>query len=81
MTGYIVYSSLGSFFIPLIMILFLYFKIFLTQRQMMAKKKKKVMICENLFKISFLSFPRRAAPSAMWTRLDLWRMGSLQMPV
>jgi len=40
--GYIVYSSLGSFFIPLIMILFLYFKIFLTQRQMMAKKKKKL---------------------------------------
>lgn len=36
------YSSLGSFFIPLILILFLYFKIFLTQRQMMAKKKKKV---------------------------------------
>ena len=48
-TGYIVYSSLGSFFIPLIMILFLYFKIFLTQRQMMAKKKKKVMICENFW--------------------------------
>merc|ERR1711974_559351 len=40
--GYIVYSSLGSFFIPLILILFLYFKIFLTQRQMMAKKKKKL---------------------------------------
>ena len=38
------YSSLGSFFIPLFLILFLYFKIFLTQRQMMAKKKKKVKI-------------------------------------
>ena len=39
--GYVVYSSLGSFFIPLFLILFLYFKIFITQRQMMAKKKKK----------------------------------------
>ena len=35
----------------------------------------------ELLRISILSFPRRAAPSAMWTRLDLWRMGSLQMPV
>ena len=74
------YSSLGSFFIPLILILFLYFKIFLTQRQMMAKKKKKVTIREKIdnLTISSLSCPKRVVASATWTRLGLWRTGSLR---
>jgi len=37
--GYIMYSSFGSFFIPLFLILFLYFKIFLTQSKMANKRK------------------------------------------
>lgn len=38
--GYIVYSSLGSFFIPLILIVFLYFKIFTTQQKVASRRKQ-----------------------------------------
>jgi len=37
--AYIVYSSLGSFFIPLILIVFIYFKIFLTQKKVADKRQ------------------------------------------